>query len=132
MATLVFTLVITFSSGFVFAQQLEDWGTTPGQPNYCVVDGVPTLKCLEIVYGNLLVLSSAVLMLILFIMMVYGGGTILLSMGESTKLQKGTKILKWAFIGVGVYVSSYLILYIIDYAFLGGQGKIFKLNIPGP
>lgn len=112
--------------------QIQDWGTTPGDPNYCVVDGVPTLKCLEIIYGNLLYVSSAVILLILFLMIVYGAFTFLTSMGESSKVQKGQKILTWALIGVGVFAGSYLILFIIDVAFMGGKGDIFRFKIPGP
>jgi hypothetical protein len=112
--------------------QVQNWGTTPGAPNYCVVDGVPTLKCLEVVYGNVLYVSSALVLLVLFIMLIYGGFTYLLSMGESAKVQKGQKILTWANIGLIVFAGSYLILLIIDVAFMGGQGKIFRFNLPGP
>ena len=113
--------------------QVQEWGDDPANPaNYCVVDGVPTLKCLEIVYGNVLYVSSALVLLVLFIMLVYGGFTYLLSMGESAKVQKGQKILTWAIIGLVVFAGSYLILLIIDVAFMGGQAKIFRFNLPGP
>lgn len=112
--------------------QIEDWGTTPGASNYCVVDGVPTLKCLEIVYGNLLYVSSAIILLVLFIMILYGGFTFLTSMGESSKVQKGQKILMWALLGVAIFAGSYIILLVIDVAFMGGEGKIFRFSLPGP
>lgn len=135
-----FQKTITYVSAFVLLlfttvpvrAQLQDWGETPGQPNYCVVDGVPTLKCLEVVYGNVLYISSALVLLVLFLMLVYGAFTFLTSMGETNKTQKGQKILTWAFIGIGVYAASYLILLIIDVAFMGGQGKVFNFNLPGP
>lgn len=125
------SIFLCFSSSGI-AQGMQEWGSTPGTANYCVVDGVPTLKCLEIVYGNILAISSALIMLILFLMLVYGGFTYLTSMGDSNKMQKGRKILVWALIGVAVYATSYLILFIIDMAFMGGKGTIFKLSIPGP
>lgn len=124
-------VMIMFCMAPVHAQ-IQDWGSTPGQDNYCVVDGVPTLKCLEIVYGNLLYVSSAVILLVLFIMIVYGGYTFLTSMGESSKVQKGQKVLTWALIGIAVYAASYIILLVIDVAFMGGEGKIFRFELPGP
>lgn len=123
--------LLMFAASPVYAQ-IQDWGTTPGEPNYCVVDGVPTLKCLEIIYGNLLYVSSAVILLILFLMIVYGAFTFLTSMGESSKVQKGQKILTWALVGMGVFAGSYLILFVIDVAFMGGKGDIFRFKIPGP
>lgn len=126
------TALLLYSGWSPIYAQIQDWGSTPGQSNYCVVDGVPTLKCLEIVYGNLLYVSSAIILLVLFIMIVYGGFTFLTSMGESSKVQKGQKILTWALIGIAVYAASYLILLVIDVAFMGGEGKIFRFELPGP
>lgn len=128
-----FTFVILFAIVIPVRAQLMDWGEDPAHPeSYCVVDGVPTLKCLEIVYSNMLYVSSALVLLVLFIMLVYGGFTFLLSMGESAKVQKGQKILTWAVIGIVIFAASYLILLIIDVAFMGGEGKIFRFNLPGP
>lgn len=125
------SLVIVFCIAVPVRAQLQNWDD-PDPDKSCVVDGVPTLKCLEIVYGNILYVSSALVLLVLFIMIVYGGFTYLLSMGESAKVQKGQKILTWAIIGLVVFAGSYLILLIIDVAFMGGQGKIFRFNLPGP
>lgn len=127
----VFVFSILFFVVVPVRAQIQDWDT--GDPDTtCVVDGVPTLKCLETVYGNVLYVSSALVLLVLFIMLIYGGFTYLLSMGESAKVQKGQKILTWAIIGLIVFAGSYLILLIIDVAFMGGQGKIFRFNLPGP
>jgi len=119
----VFVLSQIFTPA-VFAQ-VQEWGE-------CVVDGVPTLQCLEVVYSNILYISGGILMMILFVMLVYGAFTYLTSMGDSAKMQNGQKIITWAIIGVVIYAASYLVLLIIDVAFLGGKGNIFKLNIPGP
>ena len=126
----LFTLIFLNSASPISAQ-VQDWDT--GDPTTsCVVDGVPTLKCLEVVYSNILYLASAFVLLILFGMIVWGAFTYLTSMGNSSNIQKGSNILKWAFIGLGIYVASYVILFLIDVAFLGGKGEIFRLKIPGP
>lgn len=118
--------------------QVQDWEVvdpTTGvvdKSKSCTVDGVPTLACLEVVYGNVLYLSSSLVLIVLFIMLMYGGFTYMTSLGNATKITKGSSILKWALIGLGLYIASYVILFIIDVAFLGGKGEIFRLNIPGP
>lgn len=111
------------------AQQLKNWDDPA---NNCMVDGVPTLKCAEVVYNNVLILASALVLLVLFGMLVYGGVTLVTAFGEPEKIAAAQKIITWAFIGVGLFVAAYLILTIVDSAFLGGEGKVFQLNIPGP
>lgn len=127
-----FSKAATFVLGFallttpVFAQ-VQDW-----EQSGCMVDGVPTLKCLETVYGNILYLSSALVLIVLFLMLIYGAFVYMTSMGNSSKIQQGANILKWSFIGLGVFIASYVILFIIDVAFLGGKGEIFRFKLPGP
>lgn len=102
------------------------------QDKSCTVDGVPTLQCLEVVYDNILFLASSLVLLVLFAMLVYGGILFITAFGSSEKIEQAQNTLKWALIGIGLFAASYLILFIIDQAFLGGSGKIFELHIPGP
>lgn len=104
---------------------ISDWGT-------CVVDGVPTLKCLEVVFGNILFMASAFIVLVLFIMLVVGSFGYLTSFGNAEKVKKAQGTIKLAIVGFVLFISSYLILNIIDVLFLGGQGNIFKFELPGP
>lgn len=97
----------------------------------CLINGVPTLKCFEVVLGNLLFMSNAFVILILFVMLFVGGFQYILSLGNPEKIQKAHATLKWAFIGIILYVSSYLILNIIDILFLGGNGDLFRFQL-GP
>lgn len=102
------------------------------QNESCTVDGVPTLQCLEVVYNNLLIMSSGIVLLALFIMLGYGAFQFITAMGNSESITAALNTIKYALIGIGLFAVSYLVLFIIDEAFLGGQGKIFELNIPGP
>lgn len=104
---------------------LQEWGT-------CVVDGVPTLKCLEVVFGNILFMASAFIILVLFIMFVIGSFSYLTSFGNPEKIKKAQGTIRYAIIGFVLFIGSYLILNIIDILFLGGTGKIFRFEIPGP
>lgn len=106
----------------VYAQQLSEWGD-------CVIDGVPTLKCFEVVFGNILTMSSAFIILILFMMFVIGAFRYLTSFGNAEKVKKAQGTLRYALIGFIIFVSAYLILNIIDIIFLGGCGRIFKFTL---
>ncbi len=98
----------------------------------CVVDGVPTLKCLEIVFGNILFMAGAFFVLVLFIMLVIGAFNYLTSFGNPEKVKKAQGIFRLALIGFFLFLGSFLILRIIDFLFLGGAGSLFKFEIPGP
>lgn len=126
-----------FSTPFVVhAQTINDWGN-------CVVDGVPTLKCLEVVFGNILTMASAFIVLTLFIMFVMGAFRYLTSFGNAEKVKKAQGTLKMALIGFIIFVSAFLILNIIQYLFLGDPNtpcvppapcvpNLFKFELGGP
>lgn len=107
--------------------QIQDWSTSG-----CIVDGVPTLKCFEIVVGNLLFMSGTLVMVVIFIMFIVGGVRYLTSFGDPAKLKQAQGTMRYALIGFALYMSAFLILRIVDTMFLGGQGKIFRFEIDGP
>ena len=124
----MFNLFLPF---FTVSAQIKDWtNTTTGES--CVVDGVPTLKCLEIVFGNILYMSSFFIIIVLFIMFVVGSFRYLTSFGNAERIKKAQGTLKYALIGFILYASAFLILTIIDKLFLGGTGNIFKFNLETP
>lgn len=108
---------------------LQDWDGGGDPSKSCVVDGVPTLKCLEIVFGNLLFMASAFVVLILFVMFVIGSFNYLTSFGDQEKMQTARSTFTYAIIGLVLFVSAGLILVIIDFLFLGGKGAIFEFKI---
>jgi hypothetical protein len=110
--------------------QIREWGPSTGTGG-CMVDGVPTLKCLEVVFGNILFLSSAFIILVLFIMLVFGSFQYLTSFGSAEKVKKAQGTIRMAVVGFVLFISTYLILRIIDVLFLGGVGKIFQFSIGG-
>lgn len=116
--------------GVVYAQTLQEWG----DPNVigssgCLVDGVPTLKCFEIVFGNILLMASSLIGLVLFIMFVVGSFSYITSLGNPEKIKKAQGTLKYAIFGLVLFVCSFLILKIIDVIFLGGHNRIFQFTI---
>ena len=116
------TIINVTKMSIYFLAQIQDWGA-------CVVDGVPTLKCLEVVIANILFMSNALILLVLFVMFIIGSFKYLTSLGNPEKIEEAKGTFKWAIIGLIVYVSAYLILNFIDVLFLGGKGDIFRLKI---
>lgn len=98
-------------------------------PNTCFVNEVPTFTCLETVFANLLVASSALIIITLFIMFIIGSLRYLTSGGNPEKLKKAQGTLFYAIAGTVLFLASYLILNIIDVLFLGGNGILFKLDL---
>lgn len=109
----------------VYAQGIRDWSELPG----CLVDDIPTLKCLEVVAGNILAVASGLIILVLFIMFVIGAFNYLTSLGNPERVKKAQSTLKYAVIGFVLFLSAFLILKIIDTLFLGGTGTIFQFKV---
>jgi len=100
-----------------------------GEWDSCVVDGVPTLKCFEVVFQNILNMASGLIIVVLFVMFVMGGFSYLTSLGNPEKLKKAQGTLRYAVVGLVIFVASFLILTVIDTLFLGGEGNLFKFSI---
>ena len=114
----------------MYLAQVRSWENYDGSGTSCLVDGIPTLKCAEVVVSNLLFMASIFVVLILFIMLVVGGVKHLTAFGDANKVKSAQGTLKWAVIGVVLYMVSFLILRIIDVLFLGGTGTLFNFTIP--
>src|SRR3989344_2313968 len=128
-------LGIYLTQPYILYAQIRDWddldgdGTKAGGADTCLINGVPTLECLEVVVGNLLFISNILILLVLFVMFVIGSIRWMLSLGQPDKVENAKKTFTWAVIGLLIYISAYVILFTIDVLFLGGQGKIFQFNI---
>ncbi len=108
---------------------IQKLGDAPG----CIVDGMPTLKCFEVIFENILKLSSGLVVLILFIMFVSGSVMYLLSGGDPEKVAKAKSTFLWAIIGTVLFLGSFLILMIIQTLFLKEGFSLFKFELPsGP
>ncbi len=118
-----------FFSQLVYAQTTTSWKTLTGQVR-CIVDGVPTLKCLEAVFSNIILAASTLIVLVLFIMLIVGAFGYLTSAGNPERVKKAQSTLKFAIIGFILFISAYLILRVISFLFLGGSTQLFKFSIP--
>jgi hypothetical protein len=94
-----------------------------------MVDGVPTLKCFEVVFQNILNIASALIIVVLFVMLINGAFNYLTSLGNPEKLKKAQGTLRYAVIGLVIFLAAFLILNVIDVLFLGGHGNLFRFKI---
>jgi len=118
-SSIIYSLILNYNS--VYALTWTDCSTT---------EGVPTLKCFEIIFENIIKWSTGFMVLVLFVMIVVGAFRYLTSGGNPEQLKKAQGTLKYAIIGLVLFVSSYLILNIIAYLFLNGQtDKLMEFKI---
>ena len=93
----------------------------------CIQDGIPTLKCLEAVFYNLLKVAVSLVTLSLFIMLLVGGFKYLTSAGDPKATEGAKSTMTYAIIGLVVIIASYLILRVIE-SFTGL--KLTEFTIP--
>lgn len=106
--------------------QIRDWTDLPG----CLVDGdVATLKCFEVIAGNVLIVASAFIILVLFAMFIVGAFHYLTSGGNPERVKKAQSTLRYALIGLVLFLSAYLILRIIGTLFLQDPNALFIFEI---
>ena len=90
---------------------------------------IPTLSCIELVIARLVKFSSGLIIFILFIMFLIGAYYYLTAFGNDEKVKKAQNTLKFAVIGVIVFMSAYLILRIIGQVFLDDPNALLKFNL---
>lgn len=84
-------------------------------PTECLRDDIPTLKCLEAVFYNLLKVSVSLVTLALFVMLLVGGFKYLTSGGDPKATEAAKSTMTYAIIGLVVILASYLALRAIEY-----------------
>ena len=103
---------------------IQNWEATN-----CIVDGVPTLKCFEVVFSNVIFMAGSIIVIVLFTTLFIGGFNYLTSFGKPEQMKKAQQTIMYGVIGFVLFISSYLILRVVDYLFLGNCGRIFQLTL---
>lgn len=90
----------------------ENWeDIAPG----CVQNDIPTIKCLEAVFYNILKVAVSLVTIALFIMLVIGGFKFLTSGGDPKATESAKSTMTYAIVGLVVIIGSYLVLRAIEY-----------------
>lgn len=75
---------------------------------------IPTLKCLEVVFANILKVATSLAVLALFIMLVVGGFKYLTSGGDAKKATSAQQTMTYAVGGLVLMVLAFLIFRVIE------------------
>lgn len=94
----------------------------------CIQDGVPTLKCLESVFANILSAVTGLAALSLFVMLLIGGFRYLTSGGEAKAAEGAKNTMTYALLGMALIGLAFLIFNII--ARFTGVTSILNFHIP--
>lgn len=107
-----------------------DWGTDCFVTNVAGAGTVPTIKCLEPLFRNLVLSIVALSGVALFIMLIISGFNFLFSGGDQKKLEKARSTMTYAIMGLVVIASAYLIVQTIK-VFTGVDVTQFNILILG-
>jgi hypothetical protein len=106
---------------------MKDWNDIPG----CIWKvgdvEIPTFKCLEAVFSNILTVAVSLATLALFVMLIVGGFKFLTSGGDPKAAAGAKNTMTYAIIGIVMMAVAYLIFSLIEY-FTGVN--ITKFTIP--
>lgn len=83
-----------------------DWGN-------CVVDGIPTLKCIPAIFGNLINTLIGLAGIVAVIFITTSGIKFITSGGDQTKVAEARRTLTFAVVGLLVVVLSFTILKVV-------------------
>jgi len=92
----------------------------------CLIDGVPTFKCLEVVFQNLFTAIGGLIFLILLIMFILGSIEWLTAGPDPAKLKKAQGTFYSAILGLVIIAGSYLILVTLKAVF-GIEVTVFRM-----
>jgi len=92
----------------------------------CIQNGIPTLKCLESVFSNVVKAAVSLVTLALFAMLVVGGFKFLTSAGNPKSTESARSTMTYAIIGLVVIIGSYLIMKVIEH-FTGVSVTVFEI-----
>lgn len=81
----------------------------------CVENGVATLRCLPIVFQNLIAAALMFVGAIAVILIVYAGIKFITSGGDPKEVEGARKVMTYAIIGAVLVLLSFAIIYLIGY-----------------
>ncbi len=92
----------------------------------CLIDGVPTLKCLEVLFSNALGALGGIIFLVLLGMFFLGSFKWMTAGDDPAKLKTAKGTFYSALMGLVIIASSYVILRVLESVF-GINLTVFKI-----
>lgn len=104
---------------------MQDWKSSGCIQTINGVD-IPTFKCLEVVFSNILTVAVSLAALALFVMLLIGGFKYLTSGGDQKATASAQQTMTYAIAGIALMALAFLIFRIIEY-FTGVKVTIFSI-----
>ena len=86
----------------------KDWGD-------CVVDGVPTLKCVPVVFQNIISAALVFAGIVALFFIIVSGIKMIASGGDPKGVEGARKTMTFAIIGLVIILMSFFIINMISY-----------------
>lgn len=102
---------------------------TPGPWQQCSIDGVPTLKCFEVLLTRLLGALGGIIFIILLVLFIYGSFLWMTAGDDAGKLKKAKGVFFSAVLGIAIISIGYLVLVAIEQVF---HISLTTFTIPTP
>ncbi|HVA96109.1 MAG TPA: hypothetical protein VND99_00490 [Candidatus Acidoferrales bacterium] len=81
----------------------------------CVVNGIATLRCIPIVFNNIVNAALIFVGSVAVILLIYAGIRFIMSGGDPKQTQQARQIITYAIIGLVIVLTSFGIIYLIGY-----------------
>lgn len=81
----------------------------------CVENGVATLRCIPIVFQNIVNAALIFVGVVAAFFIVYGGIKLATSGGDPKNVAQARQIITWAIVGVVIVLLSFAVIYFISY-----------------
>lgn len=108
---------------------MKNW---PGTSIPCIMNiggvDIPTLRCFEAVFQNILTIAVSLAVLALFVMLIIGGFRFLTSGGDAKQAGAARATMTYAVIGIALLALTFLIFKLIE-SFTGVK-NLLKFEIP--
>lgn len=108
---------------------MKNW---PGTSIPCIMNiggvDIPTLRCFEAVFQNILTIAVSLAVLALFVMLIIGGFRFLTSGGDAKQAGAARSTMTYAVIGIALLALTFLIFKLIE-SFTGVK-NLLKFEIP--
>ena len=100
------SIFLTFTSPVL--AQFKDWGD-------CVQDGVATLRCIPVLFNNVVAGFLLFVGAVSIFLIIYSGIKFITSGGDPKQAEGARKMMTYAIIGAVIVLSSFAIVYFIGF-----------------
>lgn len=90
---------------------------------------VATLKCLEVIFQNLVAAAFFFVGIVAIFMLIFGGFKFMFSGGDPKEVEGARHVITWAIIGLVVVLLAFFIINILGYI-TGTEGFLNQFRIP--